>query len=100
MNMTMFMEIYNSMDDSPLTFDQVGARIAKRFEESVVSNPYFYSGPYTGMIGRNAGYAFSSRLLGNHTPEHPLGEMSTCPSATTYRAQENKYLPSKQLRTY
>jgi hypothetical protein len=76
MNMTSFMEILDSMQDDILTFDQVGARIAQRFEESKATNPNFYSGPYTGMIARNAGYAFAIRLLSNHSSEHPEGLMS------------------------
>jgi len=76
MNMTRFIDLYESIGDGSLTFDQVGARIAQRFNESVASNPYFYSGPYTGMIGRNAGYAFAIRLLSNHSAEHASGQMS------------------------
>ena len=98
MNMTMFMDIYDSMGDDGLTFDQVGARIAKRFEESIATNPYFYSGPYTGMIGRNAGYAFASRLLSNHSAEHPLGLMSTYPTAISKYFTEEDRLTPKQPR--
>lgn len=97
MNMTMFMDIYNSMGDGVLTFDQAGARIAKRYEESIMSNPYFYSGPYTGMIGRNAGYAFAIRLLGNHSAEHPMGQMSKFQSLAI---TEEQRLTHAQLRTY
>lgn len=89
MNMTLFMDIYNSMGDDILTFDQVGARIAKRYEESMASNPHFYSGPYTGMIGRNAGYAFAIRLLSNHSTEHPLGQMSKLQFYSLLRSNEN-----------
>ncbi|KAF2729108.1 oxidase [Polyplosphaeria fusca] len=76
MNMTRFMDLYNSMKDGVLTFEDVGAQISKRFQESKAENPYFYSGPYTGIIARNAGYAFGSRLLSNHSKEFPLGQMT------------------------
>ncbi|KAF2498991.1 Cloroperoxidase [Lophium mytilinum] len=93
MNMTLFMDIYNSMGDV-LTFDDVGARIAKRFEESKASNPHFYSGPYTGMIGRNAGYAFTTRLLSNHSAEHPLGQMTKNVLKSFWAVYEDSKQPS------
>ncbi|KEQ98114.1 hypothetical protein AUEXF2481DRAFT_2094 [Aureobasidium subglaciale EXF-2481] len=73
MNMTLFLEAYNSSDDVILSMDNIGARAAKRFEESISINPYFYYGPYTGMIARNSGYAFTGRILSNHTQQNPLG---------------------------
>ncbi|KEQ75153.1 Cloroperoxidase [Aureobasidium namibiae CBS 147.97] len=73
MNMTLFLEAYNSSDDFVLTMDDIGARAAKRFQDSISNNPNFYYGPYTGMIARNSGYAFTGRILSNHTKEYPLG---------------------------
>jgi len=73
MNMTLFLEAYNSSEDYVLTMDDIGARAAKRFEESISINPNFYYGPYTGMIARNLGYAFTGRILSNHTMEYPFG---------------------------
>lgn len=72
MNMTLFLDIYNSIDGT-LTMEDIGTRAAERFEESVGINPYFYYGPYTGFIARNAGYAFVGRLLSNHSSEFPQG---------------------------
>lgn len=74
MNMTLFLEAYNFSDNNGvLTMDDIGARAAKRFQESISINPNFYYGPYTGMIARNAGYAFTGRILSNHTKENPMG---------------------------
>lgn len=98
MNMTLFMNLYNAMEDGVFTHDQVGAHIAKRLEESKASNPYFYSGPYTGAIGRNAGYAFASRLLSNHTADNPMGLMSTFDNLDTNN--QNRRLIFKQQRKY
>ncbi|KAI1328540.1 oxidase [Xylariaceae sp. FL0255] len=72
MNMTLFMEAYNSLNPAT-TMDDLGARASQRFSESVATNPYFYYGPYTGMIARNAGYAFAGRILSNHSTEYPRG---------------------------
>ncbi|KAK9769583.1 hypothetical protein AB5N19_11760 [Seiridium cardinale] len=76
MNMTLFLDIYNSIDGA-LTMENIGARAAARFDESVGINPYFYYGPYSGMIARNAGYAFVGRILSNHSTEYPLGSNMT-----------------------
>lgn len=79
MNMTLFLAAYNSVEGDVITLDDIGARAAQRFEESIGINPYFYYGPYTGLVARNAGYAFSGRLLSNHSQEHPEGQLSTLP---------------------
>lgn len=76
MNMTLFMDAYNSVEGDTITMNDIGARAAKRFEESIGNNPYFYYGPYTGLIARNAGYAFAGRLLSNHSDEYPGGQLS------------------------
>lgn len=70
--MTLFLDIYNSIEDA-LTMEDIGVRAAARFDESISINPYFYYGPYTGMVARNAGYAFVGRILSNHSTEYPLG---------------------------
>ncbi|ORY68353.1 Chloroperoxidase [Pseudomassariella vexata] len=73
LNMTLFMQAYNSVEGDVITMDDLAARAAARFDESIAINPYFYYGPYTGFIARNAGYIFGGRLLSNHTVEHPRG---------------------------
>ncbi|KAH7309175.1 oxidase [Stachybotrys elegans] len=72
MNMTLFMDVYNSIDGA-MTMEDVGDRAAKRLQESIATNPQFYYGPYTGFLVRNAGFAFGFRLLSNHTKEFPRG---------------------------
>jgi hypothetical protein len=72
MNMTLFMDVYNSIDGA-LSMEDIGDRAAQRLQESIATNPLFYYGPYTGLLVRNAGYAFTGRLLSNHSEEHPFG---------------------------
>ena len=76
MNMDLFLAAYNSVPGNVITMDDLAARAAKRFDESVATNPYFYYGPYTGLIARNAGYAFAGRMLSNHSKEFPGGQFS------------------------
>jgi len=76
MNLGLFEEAYANSTDGTFTFDQIGQRCADRWQTSKAMNPAFYYGPVTGMIVRNAGYAFTSRLLSNHTTENPEGLLS------------------------
>jgi hypothetical protein len=75
MNMTLFNMLTTAADANGghLTMDDILKRAAERFDESIAINPYFYYGPLTGMIFRNAGYFFMGRLLANHTTEYPDG---------------------------
>ncbi|KAG0650752.1 Dothistromin biosynthesis peroxidase dotB [Hyphodiscus hymeniophilus] len=46
---------------------------ATKFQETVETNPNFYFGPFTGMVARNAGFAFAGRLFANHSVENQEG---------------------------
>ncbi|KAH8678266.1 Chloroperoxidase [Xylariales sp. PMI_506] len=74
MNMTKFLEVYNAIPvNGAMTMDDIYARNAKRWDESVATNPYFYYGPYSGIFARNGGYMFGGRLLSNHSAAYPFG---------------------------
>lgn len=73
MNMTLFRQIYDNFPGDALSMDDIGKRASERFDDSISINPYFYYGPYTGMVARNAGYIFTGRLLSNHSVEYPRG---------------------------
>lgn len=74
MNMSLFMDVYNTIDGA-LSMEDLGDRAAQRLDESINTNPLFYYGPYTGLIVRNAGFLFGGRLLSNHSEEYPQGGM-------------------------
>ncbi|KAL1587622.1 hypothetical protein WHR41_03651 [Cladosporium halotolerans] len=68
MNMTRFEQLYNTVPaEEDFSFDVLAKWSADRWHESVETNPYFYYGPFTGMIARNAGFFFIGRLMANHT---------------------------------
>ena len=71
--MTLFLDALNSVQGDIITMDDIAKRAAKRFGESIRSNPFFYYGPYTGLVARNAGYIFGGRFLSNHSREFPRG---------------------------
>jgi hypothetical protein len=67
---------YDGAEGDVITMEDIGNRAAARFRESIEINPYFYYGPYTGLVARNAGYAFAGRILSNHSKEFPGGQLS------------------------
>ncbi|KAI0194251.1 hypothetical protein F4808DRAFT_474884 [Astrocystis sublimbata] len=46
---------------------------ATRFAESVAQNPYFFYGPFSGIIVSSAAYSFIYRFMANKTAENPEG---------------------------
>jgi hypothetical protein len=73
LNLTLFQMAYDSVKGDVFNMDDLAKRAAERFEESIGINPYFYYGPYTGLIARNAGIIFAGRFLSNHSKEFPQG---------------------------
>lgn len=77
MNLSRFESWYDMVPEGETFTSAVMAEYAaKRFHETVAENPYFYYGPFTGMIARNAGYLFITRLFANHSSEHPEGVLT------------------------
>ncbi|CZT19509.1 related to oxidase [Ramularia collo-cygni] len=69
MNLARFEEMYNTVPENTgqtFTSDVISDWAAKRFNDSVAENPRFFYGPYTGLIARNAGILFLTRLMANH----------------------------------
>jgi len=77
LNMSMFNEFYSMSNstEGDYSFDIMGLRASKRWFESVTQNPNFYYGPLSGLIARNAGFAFP-RLFRNHSTENPEGTLT------------------------
>lgn len=46
---------------------------AKRFQQSIDNNPYFFNGPFTGVAVQPAAYTFIYRFMANKSAEHPEG---------------------------
>lgn len=77
MNMTRFQQLYDTVPSAEdFSFDVLSKWSADRWHESVETNPYFYYGPFTGMIARNAGYFFVGRLFANHSSDTTEGILS------------------------
>ncbi|KEF52896.1 uncharacterized protein A1O9_10801 [Exophiala aquamarina CBS 119918] len=75
MNMTKFLKLYNrpGVGINVISTDDVVEHSVEGLQECIATNPYCWYGPYTGMVARNAGVAFTARLLSNHSTENPRG---------------------------
>lgn len=62
--------------DADYTIDIMMAFRAKRFDEQVATNPYFFSGPFTGVLVAPAAFTFINRFFSNKTQERPEGVLN------------------------
>jgi hypothetical protein len=46
---------------------------ASRFQQSINNNPYFFNGPFTGVLVQPAAYTFIYRFMSNKSAEYPEG---------------------------
>ncbi|KAB8346172.1 hypothetical protein FH972_023218 [Carpinus fangiana] len=47
------------------------------FDQSIAKNPYFFNGPFTGVLVQPAAYSFIYRFMSNKSAEHPAGKLNT-----------------------
>ena len=75
-----FLKWYNMSSDIVGNYDMalLALRANMRFQESKAENPFFYYGPFTGMVARNAGYIFAGRMFANYSQENSSGVLSEC----------------------
>lgn len=48
---------------------------SQRFDDQISSNPFFFNGPFTGVLVQPAAYTFIYRFMANHSVEAPHGEL-------------------------
>ncbi|KAG9239473.1 Chloroperoxidase [Amylocarpus encephaloides] len=49
---------------------------ASRFQQSIDNNPYFFNGPFSGVLVQPAAYTFIFRFMGNKSAEYPEGRLN------------------------
>lgn len=49
---------------------------SQRFDDQIANNPYFFNGPFTGVLVQPAAYTFIYRFMANHSAAAPYGELS------------------------
>ncbi|TVY59433.1 Aromatic peroxygenase [Lachnellula cervina] len=76
LNITYFKQLYDLQKDaeSPdYTLDVIIDNALDRFDQAVAYNPYFYYGPFSGLVLRSGANFFAARLWVNCTAERPDG---------------------------
>lgn len=48
---------------------------AARFQQSIENNPYFFNGPFSGVLVQPAAFTFIYRFMGNKSAEYPEGRL-------------------------
>lgn len=78
LELNQFSEWFNMSNDAVGDFniDVMADRANVRFQQSKATNPNFYYGPFTGMVARNAGFIFPTRMFANYSKENLLGSFS------------------------
>ncbi|PVH72679.1 Cloroperoxidase [Cadophora sp. DSE1049] len=49
---------------------------SQRFDHSAQNNPYFFNGPFTGVLVQPAAYTFIYRFMSNKSAEYPAGRLN------------------------
>lgn len=49
---------------------------AKRFQQSIEQNSFFFNGPFTGVVVQPAAYTFIYRFMSNKSAEYPDGYLN------------------------
>lgn len=63
-------------DQSDFSLEVLGAWRAKRFQQSVNENPYFFNNFFSGLEVNPAAYTFAYRFMSNKSAEFPEGRFS------------------------
>lgn len=71
-----FQDLINYCPGGFVTMDCLTSFRSHRFDQQVARNPYFFNGPFTGVLVQPAAYTFIFRFMANHTAEAPAGELS------------------------
>lgn len=64
------------MDNDRYTLDGLSQDFLAKAKSSVDLNPYFFSGPVSGILVAPAAYAFVINLMSNHSAEEPSGYLN------------------------
>jgi len=63
-------------DEVSFTFSDLAKFRNFRFEQSVSENPFFFYGPFSGLIVSQAAFTFIPAFMSNHSAEFPNGRLS------------------------
>jgi hypothetical protein len=74
--MPQFIDLFNTQPNAATAnydLDVLTDFRAYRFNQSIHNNPYFFNGPFSGVIVQPAAYTFIYRFMANKSAEYPMG---------------------------
>jgi hypothetical protein len=71
-----FQDLVNASPGGFVTLESLTAYRSQRYDRQVANNPYFFNGPFTGLLVQPAAFTFIYRFMANHSAAEPLGSLS------------------------
>lgn len=71
-----FQDMINFSPNGVATIESLTNFRSHRFDQQIATNPYFFNGPFTGVLVQPAAYAFIYRFMANHSAENTEGELT------------------------
>jgi hypothetical protein len=68
-----FQELIDYSPGGVVTLDSLTEFRSHRFDTQKQTNPYFFNGPFSGVLVQPAAYTFIFRFMANHSAEAPAG---------------------------
>jgi hypothetical protein len=68
-----FQELIDYSPGGVVTLDSLTEFRSHRFDVQKQTNPYFFNGPFSGVLVQPAAYTFIFRFMANHTAQDPTG---------------------------
>jgi hypothetical protein len=68
-----FQELIDYSPGGVVTLESLTEFRSHRFDTQKATNPYFFNGPFTGVLVQPAAYTFIYRFMANHSAEAPAG---------------------------
>lgn len=70
-----FQELINQSPGGEVTMDSLTAFRSYRIDKQIANNPYYFYGPFSGVLVQPAAYTFIYRFMANHSAERPEGKL-------------------------
>ena len=68
-----FKELIDYSPGGKVTLESLTEFRSHRFDTQIANNPYFFNGPFSGVLVQPAAYTFIYRFMANHSAEDPAG---------------------------
>ncbi|EGP83573.1 unnamed protein product [Zymoseptoria tritici ST99CH_3D1] len=71
-----FQKLIDVSPGGEVTLDSLTVHRSNRFDRSLNNNPYFFNGPFPGLLVQSAAFTFIYRFMANHSEADPVGTLS------------------------